>query len=87
MKINEGKRIGAANPYTKQNEVRSDNTKKAKQKDEVQISAAAKEMLSTSKLNDAEFSERISQLKNDVASGAYHVAAGKIAEKLWPFIK
>ncbi|MEK3883901.1 flagellar biosynthesis anti-sigma factor FlgM [Paenibacillus sp. PL2-23] len=87
MKINETKRIGAANPYAKQSEVRSDPTKKAKQKDEVQISAAAKEMLSTSKLSDAERSERISRLKSEVASGTYHVDAGKIAEKLLPFIR
>lgn len=87
MKINEGKRIGAANPYAKQNEMRSDNTKKAKQKDEVQISAAAKEMLSTSKLNDAERGERINELKRAVASGTYHVDSGKIAEKLLPFIR
>ncbi|MCR2806739.1 flagellar biosynthesis anti-sigma factor FlgM [Paenibacillus soyae] len=87
MKINETKRVGATNPYAKQNEPRADNTKKAKQKDEVQISAAAMEMLSTSKLNETERSARINELKQAVSSGTYHVDAGKIAEKLLPFIR
>ncbi|RIX47293.1 flagellar biosynthesis anti-sigma factor FlgM [Paenibacillus nanensis] len=86
MKINESNRIGATNPYAKQNELRAETAKKAKKKDEVQISAAAQEMLTTSKLNSSERAERINQLKQSVASGTYHVDAGKIAEKLLPFL-
>ncbi|MDQ6422508.1 flagellar biosynthesis anti-sigma factor FlgM [Paenibacillus sp. LHD-117] len=87
MKINETNRIGGANPYQKQSEFRANEGKKTKQKDEVQISAAAKEMLSTSKLGSSERAERINELKQSVASGTYHVEAGKIAEKLLPYLK
>ncbi|RCW44820.1 flagellar biosynthesis anti-sigma factor FlgM [Paenibacillus prosopidis] len=87
MKINEPKRIGALNPYQKMNESRTSGANKAHKKDEVQISAAAKEMLTTSQANSAERSQRIEQLKKSVASGTYHVEAGKIAEKLLPYLK
>ncbi|MBH5320616.1 flagellar biosynthesis anti-sigma factor FlgM [Paenibacillus sp. GSMTC-2017] len=87
MKINETNRIGGVNPYQKQAEYRGDEVKKARQKDEVQISAAAKEMLTTSKLGNAERNERINELKQSVTSGTYHVEAGKIAEKLLPYLK
>lgn len=87
MKINESNRIGGTNPYSKQAEFRAEGAKKAKQKDEVQISAEAKEMLTTSKLNGAERAEQLEQLKKSVASGTYHVDAGKIAEKLLPYLK
>lgn len=87
MKINETNRIGALNPYQKQNESRTNGANKAQKKDEVQISAAAKEMLTTSKSNDAERNQRIELLKRSVASGTYHVEAGKIAEKLLPYLK
>ncbi|MGO4180742.1 flagellar biosynthesis anti-sigma factor FlgM [Paenibacillus sp. MCAF9] len=87
MKINETNRIGALNPYQKHSESRVGGTDKAKQKDEVQISAAAKELLSTSKASGADRTEHIEQLKRSVATGNYHVEAGKIAEKLLPFLK
>ncbi|MFD0590656.1 flagellar biosynthesis anti-sigma factor FlgM [Paenibacillus sp. GCM10027627] len=87
MKINETNRIGGANPYQKQGEFRAETAKKARQKDEVQISAEAKELLTTSKLNNAERTQRIDELKNSVASGTYHVEAGKIAEKLLPYLR
>lgn len=87
MKINESNRIGGANPYSKQAEFRAEGAKKAKQKDEVQISAEAKEMLTTSKLGGAERAERLNELKESVNSGTYHVDAGKIAEKLLPYLK
>ncbi|OUS75153.1 flagellar biosynthesis anti-sigma factor FlgM [Paenibacillus sp. MY03] len=86
MKINETNRIGGTNPYQKHSEFRAESAKKAKQKDEVQISAAAKEMLTTSKLNSTERTERLNELKQSVASGTYHVDAGKIAEKLLPYL-
>lgn len=87
MKINETNRIGAANPYQKQNDLRADDKKKARQKDEVQISEAAKEMLSTSQISSPERSKHINELKQSVASGTYHVEAGKIAEKLLPYLR
>ncbi|MHA6481286.1 flagellar biosynthesis anti-sigma factor FlgM [Paenibacillus sp. strain BS8-2] len=87
MKINESNRISGTNPYSKQAEFRSEGAKKAKQKDEVQISAEAKEMLTSSKLNGTERAEQLEKLKNSVASGTYHVDAGKIAEKLLPYLK
>ncbi|NIK79346.1 negative regulator of flagellin synthesis FlgM [Paenibacillus castaneae] len=87
MKINETNRIGGLNPYQKQNETRVNGTNKARQKDEVQISAAAKEMLSTSQTSSTERTKQIEQLKRAVASGTYHVEAGKIAEKLLPYLK
>ncbi|MOA57141.1 Anti-sigma-28 factor, FlgM [compost metagenome] len=53
----------------------------------MQISAAAKEMLNTSQMNDAERNKHLEKLKQSVASGTYHVEAGKIAEKLLPYLK
>ncbi len=87
MKINEVNRLGGVNQYQKQNEYRSEGSNKAKKKDQVQISAAAKEMLTTSQLNGAERALRVSELKQEVASGTYHVDSGKIAEKLLPYLK
>lgn len=87
LKINETQRIGALNPYQKQNEAHAREASKARKKDEVQISAAAKEMLTSSQANSPERNERINQLKQSVASGTYHVEAGKIAEKLLPYLK
>ncbi|GKU76827.1 flagellar biosynthesis anti-sigma factor FlgM [Paenibacillus sp. L3-i20] len=87
MKINETNRIGGVNPYQKHAEFRGDEVKKARQKDEVQISAAAKEMLTSSKITNAERSERINELKESVSSGTYHVEAGKVAEKLLPYLR
>ena len=88
MKINEVNRInGVANAYQKQSDLHANRSAKAKRKDEVQISEMAKEMLTTSKMNEAGRSQRIDQLKQSVATGTYHVEAGKIAEKLLPFLK
>lgn len=85
MKINEPNRIGALNPYQKQNESRISETNKSKKKDEVQISAAAKE-LATSQASSAERAKQLEELKQAVSTGTYHVEAGKIAEKLFPYL-
>lgn len=87
MKINETNRVGAFNPYQKQNDFKATGASKAKQKDEVQISDAAKELLTTSKASGADRTQQIEQLRKEVASGTYHVEAGKIAEKLLPYLK
>lgn len=90
MKINDTKRVGSVNPYKQLNNQNALNglNKKEKQKDQVVISNEAKELLETS--NTARTEERqaqINELKKSVASGTYHVEAGKIAEKLLPYLK
>jgi negative regulator of flagellin synthesis FlgM len=90
MKINDTKRVGSVNPYKQLNNQNALNSlnKKEKQKDQVVISNEAKELLETS--NTARTEERqaqINELKKSVASGTYHVEAGKIAEKLLPYLK
>ncbi|TYP75720.1 flagellar biosynthesis anti-sigma factor FlgM [Paenibacillus methanolicus] len=88
MKINDMRRISGVNPYQKQNEVRATaNADRKQQKDEVKFSAEAMEMLSTSRSNDAERTQRIQELKAQVASGTYNVDAGKLADKVLPFIR
>ncbi|BBH23902.1 negative regulator of flagellin synthesis [Paenibacillus baekrokdamisoli] len=87
MKINETQRIGAVNPYQKQNDKQAESASRKRKKDEVQISAEAQEMLSSSRENSTDRTKLIDSLKQSVSSGTYHVEAGKIAEKLLPFIK
>jgi negative regulator of flagellin synthesis FlgM len=90
MKINENGRIGAVNPYKKAGEATSAQAagKKGKVKDQVEISAEAKELLGASgSVRTEEQSLRIESLKNLVSSGTYHVDAKKIAEKLLPYLK
>nr|WP_168123432.1 flagellar biosynthesis anti-sigma factor FlgM [Paenibacillus sp. HB172176] len=87
MKINDSNRISGTGSYQKQSEMRASGARKAKSKDEVQISAAAKEMLSANGLQGAERAKQIDQLKRSITSGNYHVEAGKIAEKLLPYLK
>jgi len=87
MKINEPSRLGAVNSYQKQTESRTAGTSRKRQTDQVQISAEAQEMLSTSQTSTDERASRINELKKEVATGTYHVDARKIAEKVWPFIR
>lgn len=87
MKINDISRINGINKtYQNQAEYRKDN-KKTLSKDEVQISQEAKEMLESSRAESTERAAYINSLKEAVQSGSYYVEAGKIAEKLLPFIK
>ena len=94
MKINEPSRIGGINPYTKQQDsklTRHDRDK-VKQKDEVQISSEAKELqeLQAASANNPTSEARVKELKElrqQVSTGTYHVEAGKIAEKLLPYMK
>ncbi|MGG1641790.1 flagellar biosynthesis anti-sigma factor FlgM [Paenibacillus sp. NRS-1782] len=86
MKINETNRIGAINPYQRNIEAgRQEEQKKSRRKDEVSISPEAMEMLNRS--SDADRVKKIQELKQQVASGTYHVDADKIAEKLLPYFK
>lgn len=90
MKINDTKRVGSINPYKQVNDQRALNgtNKKEKQKDQLIISNEAKELLETnSAVPSEERAMKISQLKQSVAAGTYRVEAGKIAEKLLPYIK
>ncbi|SHE11365.1 anti-sigma28 factor FlgM [Chlamydia abortus] len=94
MKINDIQRIGAINPYQRNQNAHAQIQagKKGKQKDEVQISPEAKELLSSrTEQSSPEVSEarkkKVEDLKNAVSTGTYHVDAGKIAEKLYPYIK
>ncbi|QHW32589.1 flagellar biosynthesis anti-sigma factor FlgM [Paenibacillus rhizovicinus] len=87
MKINQSQRIGAVNPYQKQNDQQTGGLDRKRKRDEVQISAEAQEMLSYSRVNDPERAKRIDELKESVSSGTYQVDAGKLAEKLLPYFK
>ncbi|WP_308636648.1 flagellar biosynthesis anti-sigma factor FlgM [Paenibacillus silvisoli] len=87
MKINQSHRINAVNPYQKQNEQQTSEIGRKRKTDKVQISAEAQEMLSSSRVNNADRSKLIEDLKQSVSAGTYHVESGKIAEKLLPFLK
>ncbi|WP_040952405.1 flagellar biosynthesis anti-sigma factor FlgM [Gorillibacterium massiliense] len=92
MKINEPSRIGNVNPYNRQQEMKTAQSDKArtKRKDEVQISSEAKELqeaVSGGQLVDDARKEKLESLKQSVSTGTYQVEAGKIAEKLLPYLK
>ncbi|WP_027092647.1 flagellar biosynthesis anti-sigma factor FlgM [Cohnella thermotolerans] len=84
MKINESQRIGAANPYSLKSAYRTDANGRKRQTDQVEFSAEALEMLSNGK---SQRDQKIEELKKSVQAGTYHVDAGKLAEKLLPFLK
>ena len=94
MKINEPSRIGNVNPYNRQQEMKSAQTDKAKskRKDEVQISPEAKELQETLVASggqpvDEARMQKLESLKQAVSTGTYQVDSGKVAEKLWPYLK
>lgn len=91
MKINDNQRVGAVNPYKKTGDAKFMShaaNKKEKAKDQVEISAEAKEMLDAKgTVRTEEQAQRIEELKASVASGTYYVDANKIAEKLIPYLK
>jgi len=90
MKINDSQRIGAVNPYKKTTDARSTNAsgRKDKPKDQVEISSEAKELLGAQGgVRTEEQQARIQALKESVSSGTYVVDAGKVAEKLLPYLK
>lgn len=91
MKINETGRIGAMNSYQRQiDSQRQEVNNKAKRKDEVSISAEAKELLRAGEemqMNGSERAQRIAELKEQVSTGTYRVETGKLVEKLIPYFK
>lgn len=87
MKINETQRLGAVNPYQKQSQ-RAVETNSKKKRDDLQISAEAMEMLQSQQgVKSPERQKQLDELKSQVSTGTYQVEAGKIAEKLLPYLK
>lgn len=88
MKINDSQRIGAYRMYQNTSEHRTEHTTGKKRKDEVQISAEAKELLGAQgAAEDPSRARRIENLKNAVSTGTYYVDSSKLAESLLPFFK
>lgn len=89
MKINEINRVGAVNPYRNNSHTKSENSVEKKgKKDELQISPEAQELLNAQAASSVTSrGQKLEELKQSVSSGTYHVDAGKIAEKLMPYLK
>ena len=89
MKINEIHPVRAVNHAYKKFEHLREAGRTAKRKDEVHISAEAKELLGiqNKRMSDPAFQKRLEELKQSVSAGTYHVDARKIAEKLFPYLK
>ncbi|MCP1310462.1 flagellar biosynthesis anti-sigma factor FlgM [Paenibacillus tyrfis] len=87
MKINGTNQVGAVNQYKKNQEAQQAFAagKKQKQKDQVEISSEAKELLGTEAAGASR--EKLEELKQSVRSGTYAVDARKLAEKIFPFLK
>ncbi|MEF3353341.1 flagellar biosynthesis anti-sigma factor FlgM [Paenibacillus sp. GYB006] len=89
MKINESGRIGAIHSYSKNIEsAQQTEGKKTNRKDEITISPEAMEMLQKQEqVHNSERTQRIQELKQQVASGTYRVDTDKLAEKMMPYFK
>ncbi|MFB9276268.1 flagellar biosynthesis anti-sigma factor FlgM [Cohnella cellulosilytica] len=87
MKINDTQRIGAYRTYQQQSDIRANQASGKRRKDEVQFSAEAMELLGAQRAEDPNRSKRIESLKNEVATGTYHIDSGKLAEKVLPFVR
>ncbi|THF80811.1 flagellar biosynthesis anti-sigma factor FlgM [Cohnella fermenti] len=87
LKINESQGIGAYRSYNQTVDLKNRGVSSPKKKDEVQISSEAKELAGAQGLAGSERADKIQSLKTEVASGAYFVDSGKIAEKLLPYLK
>ncbi|MDO3678825.1 flagellar biosynthesis anti-sigma factor FlgM [Paenibacillus ehimensis] len=87
MKINGTNQVGAVNQYKKNQEAQQAfaTGKKQKQKDQVEISSEAKELLGTEAAGANR--EKLEELKQSVRAGTYVVDARKLAEKIFPFLK
>lgn len=86
MKVNESNRIGSIISYQKQQEARVQSTNQKKKRDEVSISAEAQEMLTNSQQTEGSRAEKIEGLKQAISTGTYKVDAGKLAEKILPYL-
>ncbi len=87
MKLNEIGRIAGIQKYASGNGHRSEQASPPRRKDEVSISPEAKELLESQRMNQAELAQRLSELKSSVSAGTYSVDAGKLADKLLPYLK
>ena len=89
MKINGIQSVGGTNPYNRNQETRSNDSKntKGKQRDEVRISPEAQELLEAQAGGDTARVRKLQELKQSVSTGTYHVEANQIAEKLFPYLK
>ncbi|MGG1312906.1 MULTISPECIES: flagellar biosynthesis anti-sigma factor FlgM [Cohnella] len=88
LKVNESQRIALFNHYHTTYDARTRSASGGSRKDEVQISEEAKELLGAQgNLKEIDRAKRIEMLKKEVSSGTYYLDAGKIAEKLLPFLR
>ncbi|MBJ6361925.1 flagellar biosynthesis anti-sigma factor FlgM [Paenibacillus sp. GCM10012307] len=88
MKLNEIGRIAGIQKYAAGGrDKQSDHASSIRRKDEVSISPEAKELLESQRTNQAERANKLNELKQSVSTGTYHVEAGKIADKLLPYLK
>lgn len=81
LKINP---LHSVNPYQKQQGVTSRKKVTTSQRDEVQISSAAKQMQQTSQVS-LDRQEKINQIKEKVDSGTYKVNPQEVARKFYEF--
>ncbi|AEI38750.1 flagellar biosynthesis anti-sigma factor FlgM [Paenibacillus mucilaginosus] len=92
MKINGSNQMNAISRYKKTAEPQQAAAPaKAKPKDQVEISSQAKELLESQSVKSAGAAadaraEKIQSLKQAVQSGTYSVDAGKLAERLLPYL-
>jgi negative regulator of flagellin synthesis FlgM len=88
MKINDAQRLANIQKlYGNYKGAAEGNSSSVKKKDEVSISSEALELHQSQQVTSAERTQKIEELKNSVSAGTYYVDAGKIAEKLLPFIR
>jgi flagellar biosynthesis anti-sigma factor FlgM len=87
MKINQTQRVGMYQAYQQAAEARPDQAVGKKRKDEVQISAEAKELLGAHGSSDTERTRKLESLKQEVSTGTYHIDSGRLAESLLPYFK
>jgi negative regulator of flagellin synthesis FlgM len=88
MKINDTQRLANIQKlYGNYKGTGDGGSSSVKKKDEVSISSEALELLQSQQVTSAERTEKIEELKKSVSAGTYYVDAGKIAEKLLPFIR
>lgn len=86
MNINNINRMGAANPYQKAQEQKGQAKQGAasSRKDEVSISAQAKQLAAT---EGGARAEKVEQLKTAVQQGTYHVETKALAEKILKYMQ
>jgi len=88
MKIHESQRVSRILPHrTHAASGERVSGKSKNQKDIIQISSEAKQLLEAQRNGSAERAERVQALKYQVQAGTYHVQAELVAEKLLPFLK